>query len=70
MLNVDKLTGAIYAKGFNKGSLAKALNKHNSWLTRKIKNKSFTLSEANEIVRVLKLTSEEATDIFFDQTVA
>ena len=70
MLNADKLVGAIYAKGFNKGSFAKAMNKQGSWLTRKIKTGKFTLAEANEIVEVLGLSAEEATAIFFDFNVA
>ena len=70
MLDVDKLVGAIFAKGYNKSSFAKKMGKKSSWLSRKLKHKNFTLSEADEITMTLNLTSEEATAIFFSQFVA
>lgn len=70
MVNVDKLIGALFSKGYNKGSFAEALGKRQSWLSGKLKKKNFTLEEADEIVRVLKLDAKEATEIFFSQFIA
>lgn len=70
MLNVDKLLGAIFARGYNKGSFTRALGKNAGWLSYKIKHNNFTLAEANNIVVLLKLTASEASDIFFGLKVA
>lgn len=70
MLNVDKLLGAIYERGYNKGSFVKAMGKPNSWLSYKLKHKNFTLKEANQIVALLRLSAQKAAEIFFDLNVA
>lgn len=70
MLNVNKLLGAIYARGYNKGNFTKAMGKSEGWLSYKLKHKNFTLAEANQIVAVLRLTAAEASEIFFGLKVA
>ncbi len=70
MVNSDKLVGAIFSRGFNKSTFAEKLGKCNSWLSGRLKNKNFTLAEADEIVKTLNLSSAEATAIFFAQFVA
>ncbi len=70
MINTDKLVGAIFERGLNKSTFAKKLGKRSSWLSSKLKNKNFTLEEADRIVQILDLTSSEATAIFFSQFVA
>lgn len=67
MVNVDKLIGTIYEHGLKKGTFAQMLGKKASWLSGKLKNKNFTVAEAGEIAKVLNLTSDEASDIFFSQ---
>ncbi|MEE0963093.1 MAG: hypothetical protein U0L73_02605 [Ruminococcus bromii] len=70
MINTDKLVGAIHARGLNKGKYAELMGKKNSWVSKKLKEKNFTLAEADETVEVLSLTSAEAMEIFFGQFVA
>jgi hypothetical protein len=70
MVNTDRLVGLIYEKGMNKSSFARKLGKHSSWLSNKLKNKNFTIEDADEIVSVLNLNEAEATSIFFSQFVA
>lgn len=70
MVNTDKLVGLIYEKGMNKSIFAKKLGKCSSWLSSKLRNKNFTIAEADEIVNVLNLSETEATSIFFSQFVA
>ena len=70
MANMELLVRTIYSKGWNKGSLAKALGKRASWLSRKLKKNNFTLGEAEAIAVVLDLTSDEAVAIFFSHNVA
>lgn len=70
MVNVDKLVGLIYEKGLNKSSFARKMGKCSSWLSGKLKNKNFTLADADEIVKVLNLNECEATAVFFSQFVA
>lgn len=70
MVNTDKLVGLIFSRGLNKGDFAKAMGKPNSWLSSKLRQKNFTIAEADEVVRVLNLTPQEATEIFFSQFVA
>lgn len=70
MVNINKLVGAIYEKGLNKSDFVRLLGKRNSWLSSKLRNKNFTIAEADKIAKVLNLTAEEATAIFFSQYVA
>ena len=70
MVNTDRLVGLIYSKGMNKSLFARKLGKCSSWLSGKLKNKNFTIAEADEIVSVLNLNEAEATSIFFSQFVA
>lgn len=70
MPNVDKLLGAIYARGYKKGSFTKAMGKPAGWFSYRLKHKNFTLAEANQIVAVLRLSAAEASEIFFGLKVA
>ena len=70
MVHTDKLIGAIFERGLNKSTFAEKLGKRSSWLSSKLRNKNFTISEADSIVQVLNLTSSEASAIFFSQFVA
>ena len=70
MLNVNKLKGKIVEKGFSIEKLSQILGINPSTFYRKIKNNSFEIEEADAIVKELGLSSTEATEIFFAQTVA
>ena len=67
MLNANKLNGKIIENGLDKTTVAEMMGIHRSTLHRKINNKGDKLSvkEANELVKILKLSSEEAMSIFF-----
>lgn len=70
MINTDKLVGAIHARGLNKGRYGELMGKNSSWVSKKLKEKNFTLAEADETVAVLSLSASEAMEIFFGQFVA
>ena len=70
MINTDKLVGAIHARGLSKGRYGELMGKNSSWVSRKLKEKNFTLAEADETVAVLSLSASEAMEIFFGQFVA
>ena len=70
MINTDKLVGAIHARGLSKGRYGELMGKNRSWVSRKLKEKNFTLAEADETVAVLSLSASEAMEIFFGQFVA
>lgn len=72
MVNISKLKGKIVENNFSIEKLADAIGVDRSTLYRKINNKgdTITIKEANEIMRVLKLTLYEASEIFFGQKVA
>jgi hypothetical protein len=70
MINTEKLVGAIHARGLNKGRYGELMGKDSSWVSRKLKEKNFTLAEADETVAVLSLSASEAMEIFFGQFVA
>ena len=67
MLNANKLNGKIIENGLDKTTVAEMMGIHRSTLHRKINNAGDKLSvkEANELVKILKLSSEEAMSIFF-----
>lgn len=66
MLNANKLNGKIIENGLDKTTVAEMMGIHRSTLHRKINNEGDKLSvkEANELVKILKLSSEEAMSIF------
>ena len=72
MTNMMKLKGKIVEKGFNVNRLAEAIGLDSSTFYRKLNNDGLTISigEANKIVEILKLNSNEAMSIFFADHVA
>ena len=70
MLNVNKLKGKMVEKGFTIEKLSNSLGINPSTFYRKLKNNSFEIGEADEIVEALGLSAFDATEIFFAQTVA
>lgn len=72
MVNTMKLKGKIVENGLTLHDVAKALGIDDSTLYRKMKNNgiSFTIGEANKLTKCLRLTKDEAMDIFFNSSVA
>lgn len=72
MCKVNKIKGKIVEKGLSMTKFADLIGMHRSALYRKLSNPDdkFTIREANKIRTVLKLTKEEAMDIFFSDDVA
>ncbi len=65
-VNVAKLMGKIKEAGFTQDSLSNELNMDRSTFYRKIKSAalSFSIGEMHAIAEHLRLTKEEATEIF------
>ncbi|WP_303838646.1 XRE family transcriptional regulator [Ruminococcus flavefaciens] len=70
MLNVQKLKGKIVEKGKSVETVSSDLGINPATFYRKMKNNSFEIREADELVKILSLTHEEAASIFFSETVA
>lgn len=72
MVNIPKLKGKIIENGFSIESLADAINMHRATLYRKMSagGETFLIKEAGAISETLKLSSEEASAIFFSHIVA
>lgn len=70
MLNVQKLKGKMVEKGKNVETVSSDLGINPATFYRKMNNNSFEIREADELVKILSLTHEEATSIFFSDTVA
>ena len=73
MVNVDKLKGAMTERRMNVETLAKMLGMDRATLYRKLNQadgETFTIREANQIVRILGLSLSDADKIFFAQFVA
>ncbi len=71
MCDIAKLKGKIVEKGFSQGTLAREAGIDRSTLYRKMKaGNSFTIGEANKISGILKLSKDEAMEIFFANVVA
>lgn len=72
MVNVHKLKGKMVEKQISAGELAHKLEIDRSTFYRKLSQngESFTIREANLICRILDLSCEEATAIFFNHYVA
>lgn len=71
MLAVNKLKGKIVENNLTTDVVSNALGLHKSTFYRKLQGtSSFTVDEAEKLVNLLGLSSEEATDIFFAEDVA
>lgn len=72
MINVSKFKGKVVENGLTLREVAKAINIDNSTLSRKLSKNGddFTIKQADELVKLLNLTAEEAMSIFFSQFVA
>ena len=72
MVDVDKLRGKIVEKRMNVAILSERIGMDRATMYRKLncKGESFTLKEADSIVRELELTADEGVAIFFSQFVA
>ncbi len=70
MLDVQKLKGKIVEKGKTIEIVSAELGINPATFYRKLKNNSFEIGEADRLVEVLSLTGDEASAIFFSQTVA
>ena len=70
MLDVNKLKGRIIEKGETVETVSTKLGINPATFYRKLKNNSFEIGEADKIVRILALSHEEATSIFFSSLVA
>lgn len=66
MVNKQKLKAVIVEKNTTQELLANELNIDRSTFSRKMSEKGkFSVEEANEIVKSLELTKDEALAIFF-----
>lgn len=71
MVNKQKLKAIIVEKNLTQEWLANELSINRTTFSRKMsKTGKFTVEEANEIVKALNLTKDEAIAIFFANTVA
>ena len=64
-INIPLFKAALARAEFTQQKLARELFMADSTLNRKIKNDSFTISEATEIIRILGITNP--CEIFFTQ---
>ncbi len=72
MVNVNKLKGKIVECGMSNNKFAEAIGMNAATLYRKFNDngENFTVAEVDIIVKLLGLSWEEATAIFFSQFVA
>lgn len=70
MLNVQKLKAKIVEKGKNVEGVSADIGINPATFYRKMKNNSFEIREADRLIEVLSLNCDEATSIFFSDTVA
>lgn len=71
MTNTLKLKAAIVEKGTTQQHIADEIGIDRSTFYRKMhRGGCFTVAEANAIVSALKLSKDEATAIFFANTIA
>lgn len=71
-MHVNRFKGKVIERGLTMTELARKMGIDRSTLYRKIENdgSTLTIKEVNSICRILDLTKEEATAIFFSQVVA
>lgn len=72
MVNINKLKGKIVESGLTIEEMADKLMVDRSTLYRKFEKngEKITVYQAQQIARILKLTNQEAMEIFFAQDVA
>lgn len=72
VVNVNKLKGKIVENELTISELAENIGLDRSTLYRKLNSdgETFTIKEANLICIELRLSKQEAMEIFFNQTVA
>ena len=72
MVNVNKLKGKIVENQTSVKELSDAIGVDESTFYRKLRSggEPFTIGEADQIAKLLELTKDEATSIFFSQHVA
>lgn len=72
MINVNKLKGKMVENGINADTLSSLIGIDRSTFYRKLNNhgETFTVKEVNLICKHLKLSKDEAMDIFFTNFVA
>lgn len=71
MVNVNKLKGKMVELEYNVERLSNEMSIDRAKLYRRFQNpEEFTIKEANSIVSILGLTTEEIVAIFFSQNVA
>lgn len=71
-MNINKLKGKIVERGMNVETLASLIGIDRSTFYRRLNNRgeTFTVKEVNLIREHLKLSKEEAMEIFFTNNVA
>lgn len=71
-MNINKLKGKIVERGMNIETLASLIGIDRSTFYRRLNNRgeTFTVKEVNLIREHLKLSKEEAMEIFFTNHVA
>lgn len=68
MVNTDKLKGVIVERGKTQEGVARDIGMDRSTFYRRMKDgQSFTIGEIERLVHALKLTNQEAIDIFLSQ---
>ena len=70
MLNVLKLKGKIVEQGKNVATVSAELGISTATFYHKMKTNTFNIMEALELKKILSLTTEEASAIFFSDSVA
>jgi hypothetical protein len=72
LVNVNKLKGKIVENQTSVKELSDAIGVDESTFYRKLRSggEPFTIGEADQIAKLLELTKDEATSIFFSQYVA
>ncbi|CRT88975.1 phage repressor [Streptococcus equi subsp. equi] len=66
MAKSNKLKGLIVEHGLTQGEVAKNIGIDKTTLSRKINNSTpFTVEEAKKIAKLLEMSAEQATEIFF-----
>lgn len=71
MVNTRMLKGKLIEHGYNVAAMAKCLEMDTTTLYRRITNSdTFTIGEADKISKILNLSLDEVTSIFFSQYVA
>ncbi|MEX5398753.1 helix-turn-helix transcriptional regulator [Streptococcus sp. ZJ93] len=67
MAKTNKLKALIVERGLTQSKVAETIGVDKTTLSRKINNSTpFTVEEAKKIATLLKMTAEQATEIFFD----